>query len=64
MVSKALIDKVKTSSLKQWEIAQKAKIHPSLLSQITNKLINVKHNDARVVAVGRVVGLSRDDCFE
>lgn len=64
MVSKRFKNAVKLSNKRGYKIAQEARIHPSLLSQIINNIINVKDNDERVIAVGKVVGLEPEECFE
>lgn len=64
MVSKEFKMAVKTSPYKGYQIAHKAKIHPSTLSKIICGIEKIKKNDFRVIAVGRVLGLKPDDCFE
>jgi hypothetical protein len=53
---------VKTSRLKGYEIAYRAKIHPATLSKLLWQ--RVKPNDPRVIAVGTVLGLQPQECFE
>jgi hypothetical protein len=64
MVSKKLVNAVKLSEKRGYVIAQEAGLHPSMLSQIINNYIAVRDNDARVVAIGKVVGVAPSDCFE
>lgn len=64
MVSEKLKNAVRTSKDKGYIIAQSAGVHPSMLSQIINDILNVKENDPRVIAIGKVVGVSPEDCFE
>jgi hypothetical protein len=64
MISKKLKMAIKTSFLKSYEIAHQAGIHPSVLSKIICGIEKVKPNDKRVIAVGRVLGIDNDDCFE
>ena len=64
MVSHKLISAVKLGSEPAYRIAQKANIGPSTLSQLICGIVKVKPQDPRVIAVGRVVGLSPEDCFE
>lgn len=63
-VSKKLIDKVKLSSLRAYEIAWKADIHEATLSHLMNNIRPVEKNDKRVLAVATVVGVEAEDCFE
>ena len=64
MLSKEFIMAVKTSPFKAYQIAHIAEIHPSTLSKIICGIEKVKENDLRVLAVGRVLGLKPNDCFE
>lgn len=64
MVSQKLRDAVRISEKKGYVIAQEAKMHPSMLSQIINGILNVKPGDERVIAIGKVVGVDAEDCFE
>jgi hypothetical protein len=64
MVSKKLRAKVKLCRRRQYEIARAAGIHPTTLSRILNNAEPIKYSDPRVVAVGRLFGLSVAECFE
>jgi hypothetical protein len=64
VISKKLIESVKLSSLKSYEIAHKAEIHPSTLSKILNGIENVRDADPRVLRIGSVLGLRPGECFE
>lgn len=63
-VSKKLCVKAKLSPLKGYEIAHLAGIHPSTLSKIICGIDKVNPDDPRVIAVGRVLGLSENECFQ
>ena len=63
MVSKKLKDAVRTSDKKAYIIAQEADMHPTMLSQLINDILNIQDNDERVIAVGKVLGLKPEDCF-
>jgi len=52
------------SDLKAYQIAQRAGLHPSTLSRLINGIDRLRPNDQRVVAVGRVLGIQPEDCFE
>jgi transcriptional regulator with XRE-family HTH domain len=64
MVSRKLIEAVKLSDLKGYEIAHQAEIHPSTLSRILNGIEDVKPGDPRVLRIAKVLGLKLDECFE
>jgi hypothetical protein len=63
-ISKILLKKVKLSSLKGYEIAHIAGIHPSTLSKIMCGIERVNPGDHRVISIGRVLGISANDCFQ
>lgn len=64
MISQTLRERVKLSRLRSYEIAQKAGIHPSTLSKIVCGIERVERGDRRVLSIGKVLGLSPEDCFE
>ena len=64
MVSQKLRHAVKLSDKKSYEIAHKAGLHPSTLSRVICGIEKVKPGDPRVIAIGRVLGFSANECFE
>ncbi len=64
MVSRKLIETVKLSDSKAYEIAHKAEIHPSTLSKILNGIEDVRKGDPRVLRIAKVLSLRPDECFE
>ena len=64
MVSRKLVEAVKLSSLKGYEIAHQAEMHPSTLSRILNGIEDVLPGDDRVLRIANVLGLKPDECFE
>ena len=64
MISKKLRDAVKTSDLKGYLIARKARVNPSALSGIINNTFEVKPTDPRVKRIAKVLGLPLEECFE
>lgn len=64
MVSQKLKDAVKTSEKLGFRIAQEADMHPSMMSQLLNDILNVKDGDQRVIRIGKVVGVDAEECFE
>ena len=64
MVSQKLINAVKLHDGPAYEIAKKVGIHQSKISQFLNNIIPVEKGDSRVIAIGKIVGVSPDDCFE
>ncbi len=65
-ISRKFIEAVKLAEIRQYKICQKARpsLHPTVLSRLMNGIEKVKDNDARVVAIGRVLGLKPNECFE
>jgi hypothetical protein len=64
MVSRALIETIKLSNLRSYQIAQSADLHPSTLSRIICGIERVKPGDQRVVRLAKVLGLREEDCFD
>jgi len=64
MVSKRFVAAVKLSPLKSYEISLLAGLHHTTLSKLVNGIERVKLGDQRVIRVGRVLGLSPEECFE
>lgn len=55
---------VKLGDRPAYRRAQEAGINPTVLSQLMNGICRVQENDPRVIAVGRVLGLSPEECFQ
>jgi hypothetical protein len=64
MISKEFLTRVKLSRLRSYQIAQLAGLHPSTLSKLVTGIEHPKNKDLRIIAVGRVLGLKPDECFE
>ena len=64
MVSRRLIEAVKLSDMKGYEIAHQADMHPSTLSRILNGIEDVRPGDQRVMRIAKVLGLKSEECFE
>ena len=64
MVSKKFYKAIKLASKPQYKIAWEAGIHPTVLSQMVNGYIKVNIDDPRIISIGRLLGLSPEECFE
>ncbi len=64
MVSKELKIALKLGDEPMYRIAQKAGLNPSVLSKLLCGITEVKENDSRILAVGRVLGIPPEDCFQ
>ena len=63
-VSRKFFATIKTNDRPGYKIAQEAGLNPVLLSKILHGYERIRPNDFRVIAVGRVIGLTPDECFE
>ena len=63
-LSREFVIAVKLNDLPAYRIAQKAEIHPNVLSKLLNGAERIKPADERVLAVARVLNLDADRCFE
>jgi hypothetical protein len=48
---------------RQYQIANAAGIHPTVMSALVHDIRPVRPDDARVIAIGKVLGLKPQDCF-
>ena len=64
MVSAKLKNAIRLSETRQYRIAHRAGINPTTLSKILCGIEKVKHGDRRVIAVGEVMGINAEECFE
>lgn len=62
--SRQFIVALRLSKRNQYEVAWRAGIHPNTLSKLVNGIEHVRQNDKRIVAVGKILGLSPDKCFD
>lgn len=64
MISRKFLAEIKLHPEPAYKLAQKAGINPSVLSKLMNGYQPVKDDDKRIMAVGKLLGLSPRDCFE
>jgi hypothetical protein len=64
MVSEKLIAAIKLGNEPAYKIAQKADLDPSTLSKLICGISKVKPGDPRVIAIGRVLNIPADQCFQ
>ncbi|MFC1864174.1 hypothetical protein ACFL1Z_09520 [Thermodesulfobacteriota bacterium] len=64
MISNKLKIAIFLDDRKSYQIAHEAGLHPATLSKLVNGIERVKPGDPRVLKVGRVVGIKREDCFD
>lgn len=63
-VSRRLIETLKLRDEPAYRIAWRASVHPTILSKLVHGAERVRPDDARVIAIGRELGLVPEDCFE
>ncbi len=64
IVSNKLKAALKLGSEPAYKIAHQAKIDPCTLSKLICGIVKVKENDQRLIAVGQVLGISPQECFQ
>jgi hypothetical protein len=63
-VSEKFRTKIKLNDMPAYRIAQLAGLDPSTLSKLLCGIANIQENDLRVIRVGEVLGLTKEECFE
>lgn len=62
-ISDELRTAIRRSGLKQYVLAQRADVDRSVLSAWLCGISRVRANDARVIALGEIVGVEPANCF-
>ena len=55
---------LKLGGMRQYKAAQKVKVDPTTPSKLVNGAEKIKDRDPRILAVGAVLGLKPEECFE
>jgi hypothetical protein len=63
-LSQRFIDAVRLSPVRAYVLARVCSTNPVQLSQWLNRARDPRANDPRVIAIGRILGLRPEDCFE
>lgn len=63
-VSKKFIIRLKLDQLPAYQLAQKAGLNPNTLYKITSGIVPIQDKDPRVIAVGHLLNLQAEECFE
>jgi hypothetical protein len=64
VVSKILIAAIKLNSIPAYKIAWSAGVNPTMLSKLINGIEKPKPNDPRVIAIGQVLDIPPNECFQ
>ena len=64
MISTKFREALRDAELPQYKIAWQAGIEPTVLSALLIGAKRCHDNDERIIAVGRVLGLTAAECFE
>ena len=62
--SRKLTAAIKLSETPQYRIAIAAGVHPDSLSKLINGAVRVHDNHPRIIAVGKVLGIPAEECFD
>lgn len=63
-ISAALVQAIRGANSPMWRIAVAADLDPTVLSKLMRGQQRVRENDARVLAVARVIGFPEDEAIE
>jgi hypothetical protein len=66
MISPHLLDaywRARQNGRRAYQLAQEANLNPSVFSALLNESVPVRMGDPRVVRIGRVLGVSENECF-
>jgi len=63
-ISQRLRNEAKLSDTRHYELVHEAGLHPSTFSRILNGIEKIKEEDPRVISIGKVLGISPEDCFQ
>lgn len=64
MISEKLRAAIKLGPVPAYKIAHEAGLDPSMLSKIICGIVKVEPGDQRVLAVGKILGIPEDGCFD
>lgn len=54
----------RSRGLRQYELARRARLHPTVLSAILHDAIPLQADDSRLARIAGVLGLQPSDCFD
>ncbi len=63
-LSREFLVRLKLGREPAYRVAQQAGVNPSTLSKLIRGIASVGVDDGRIIAVGRVLGLSPAECFD
>ena len=64
MISRKLLAAIKLHTEPAYRLAQKARVNPTVLSKLMCGYQPVKDGDKRIIAIGNLLGINSQDCFE
>ena len=64
MISNKLKAAIKLHTEPAYRLAQKAGVNPTVLSKLMRGYQPVKDGDKRIIAIGNLLGINSQDCFE
>ncbi len=63
-LTRKLIVAIKMSQERQYRLAHRIEVHPSVLSAWLNGITDPRAGDPRIIALGRLVGVPAGECFK
>lgn len=63
-LSREFLIRLKLGPERAYQIAQRAGVNPTTLSKAVSGITPVRPDDPRIIAVGRLLGLTDAECFE
>ena len=64
MISNKLKAAIQLHTEPAYRLAQKAGVNPTVLSKLMRDYQPVKDGDKRIIAIGNLLGINSQDCFE
>ena len=64
VVSQKFVAALKLSPMPAYKIAWAANVNPTMLSKLINGIEKVKPDDPRIIAVGRMLDIPPQECFQ
>lgn len=64
MLSRKFMDALKASPMPRYRLAREADVHPTVLWKLVCGYQEPRNGDERLLRVGKLLGLKRDEVFE
>ena len=64
VMSRKLKDAIDNTPKRKYEIARSAGLDHSVLSKLCHDVLKLTNSDKRVLSLGRMYGIKREECFD